>query len=412
MTALFAAVLFAVTALLTWRARSSFAELQSLLEKETKALHSIEQLQRNTAAFSLAFLAAAERDPARLEEIAGRSRSVTQLLEQIGERGAGQVTSATHELMAAARETAASWPEWQPQAQAAAIEQFERKSDQLLEQSRRLFITRQSEINHNLPLLQKRADGLMPVALGVVYIIALVSFVVARLTLARVVTPLEGLTRAAQRIAGGDYETRAPVAGDHEIAELGRQFNEMAAQLAASHRSLQHQARTDELTGLPNFRSFREAIDAQIERGLRYEETFGILVLDLDRFKSYNDEYGHAAGNEALQAVAAAIRTTVRSVDFPARYGGEEFAAVVPQIDASGLAAIAERVRLAVEAIPSIAGRRRLTVSIGGALFPDNGAAAADLFASADRRLYEAKEKGRNIVVIPPAGEPRVRLAR
>ena len=87
------------------------------------------------------------------------------------------------------------------------------------------------------------------------------------------------------------------MAGDLEIAKLGTAFNRMADELKA-------RARTDDLTGLPNFRAFRERIDAEIERASRYPENFGILVLDLDRFKKYNDSFGHLAGNEALQRVA------------------------------------------------------------------------------------------------------------
>ena len=95
---------------------------------------------------------------------------------------------------------------------------------------------------------------------------------------------------------------------------------------------LHEHARTDELTELPNFRAFRERIDDEIERASRYPEHFGVLVLDLDHFKQYNDRFGHLSGNFALQRVAQVIRATVRAVDFPARYGGEEFAVIVPQV--------------------------------------------------------------------------------
>src|SRR5205823_13153559 len=152
---------------------------------------------------------------------------------------------------------------------------------------------------------------------------------------------------------------RAPVAGDYEIASLGVALNRMADKLRAH-------ARTDDLTMLPNFRAFRERIEDEIARASRYNERFGILVLDLDRFKKYNDTYGHLAGNDVLQRVAAVMRQTVRTVDFPARYGGEEFAVIVPQIDIPSLAAIADRIRARVETTTAA------TVSIGAPTYPDD----------------------------------------
>jgi diguanylate cyclase (GGDEF)-like protein len=228
--------------------------------------------------------------------------------------------------------------------------------------------------------------ALMPATLAVAWIIVMVSFAAVQVTLRKVVQPLEDLSRAADRIAAGDLAARAPVAGDREIAALGVALNRMADELRAH-------ARTDELTALPNFRAFRERIDGEIERAARYGERFGVLVLDLDRFKKYNDTHGHLAGNDALQNVALVMRDAVRAVDFPARYGGEEFAVIVPQIDTPSLAAIAERIRAGVEATTPV------TVSIGAAIYPDDGVNADALFAVADERLYTAKKAGRNRVV-------------
>jgi diguanylate cyclase (GGDEF)-like protein len=241
--------------------------------------------------------------------------------------------------------------------------------------------------------------ALMPATLAVAWIIVMVSFAAVQITLRKVVLPLEELSRAADRIAEGDLNARAPVAGDYEIASLGVALNRMADELRAH-------ARTDDLTSMPNFRAFRERIDDEIARASRYNERFGVLVLDLDRFKKYNDSYGHLAGNDALQRVAAVMRQTVRSVDFPARYGGEEFAVIVPQIDTPSLAAIAERIRGGVEALPAPRDGAAVTISIGAAVYPDDGTNADALFAAADERLYAAKRAGRNRVVTP-----RVRAA-
>jgi diguanylate cyclase (GGDEF)-like protein len=235
---------------------------------------------------------------------------------------------------------------------------------------------------------------LMSAGLAVAWIVVICSFAAVQITLRKVVRPLEHLARAADRIADGDLNARAPVAGDLEIAQLGTAFNHMADKLRAH-------ARTDDLTDLPNFRAFREHIDNEISRAVRYPEQFGILVLDLDHFKLYNDRYGHLAGNDALQRVARALRIAVRAVDFPARYGGEEFAVIVPQIGAAGLATIAERVRALVESLPAPAGGAAVTISIGGALYPEDGTTVDALFHVADERLYQAKREGRNRVVIP-----------
>jgi len=123
-------------------------------------------------------------------------------------------------------------------------------------------------------------------------------------------------------------------------------------------------------------------------------------VLDLDRFKKYNDTYGHLAGNDALQRTSRAIRETLRTVDFPARYGGEEFAVIVPEVDAAALGAIAERIRANIEAMPAPRDGATITVSIGGGLFPEDGATVDALFHTADERLYVAKRGGRNRVVV------------
>ena len=238
------------------------------------------------------------------------------------------------------------------------------------------------------------ARDMMLSGLAIAWIVIICSFAAVQITLRRVVRPLEDLARAAGRIAGGDLNARAPVGGDFEIAKLGTAFNDMADKLRLH-------ARTDELTDLPNFRAFRERIDAEIERAVRYPERFGILVLDLDRFKQYNDKFGHLAGNEALQRVARALRIAVRTVDFPARYGGEEFAVILPQIEAAALTTIAERVRALVESLPAPANGSSLTISIGGALYPEDGTSVEALFHMADDRLYQAKREGRNRVVIP-----------
>jgi diguanylate cyclase len=232
--------------------------------------------------------------------------------------------------------------------------------------------------------------------LAVAWIVVVLSFAAVQTMLRKVVRPLEALSRAATSIADGQLETKVPLGGDEEIYVLGDAVGKMNAKL-------RDYARTDELTGLPNFRAFREKIDAEIERTTRYPAAVGVLVLDLDHFKKYNDTFGHAAGNDALQRVAAAIHESVRTPDFAARYGGEEFAVILPEIDVAALAAVAERVREAVASLPASQEGATITVSAGSALYPVDGKTPEELFRVADERLYEAKRQGRNRVVGPPA---------
>lgn len=267
-------------------------------------------------------------------------------------------------------------------------------SRQAVTEAQRLIGVAKRDISKQLPVLERQTRDMMSAGLAIAWILVICSFAAVQITLRRVVRPLEDLVRSADRIAAGDLNARAPVGGDLEIAKLGVAFNHMTDKLHVH-------ARTDDLTDLPNFRAFRERIDAEIERAVRYPEQFGILVLDLDRFKHYNDQYGHLAGNDALQRVARALRIAVRTVDFPARYGGEEFAVVLPQIEPAALATIAERVRASVEMLPAPAGGGPMTISIGGALYPTDGTTVDALFHVADERLYQAKREGRNRAVTP-----------
>jgi diguanylate cyclase (GGDEF)-like protein len=385
LTGLFAVSLFAITLGLSWRARQSQQRLTQLISVETKIVASLEELIRAQNGFYARYTTA--------DEPPERYRVVAQLLTT------APLPSADHRLMRARIESFGD----------VISEPFPRREDvdatsaAIVSDARRLIDARKQAIARQLPALERETSSMMSSSLAIAWILVLLSFAAVQITLAKVVTPIERLSATADRIAAGDLTARAPVAGDREIATLGNALNRMADELRAH-------ARTDELTGLPNFRAFRERIDGEIERAERYPERFGVLVLDLDRFKKYNDTYGHAAGNDALRRVAVSIRETVRTVDFPARYGGEEFAVIAPQIDATGLAALAERIRIAIAGLPAPPEAAALTVSIGGALYPDDAREVEALFQKADARLYEAKKRGRNRVVSTPA--PRAAAAR
>jgi diguanylate cyclase (GGDEF)-like protein len=360
LTGAFAIALFAITFGLSWRAREAQQRWTRLISVEMKTVATLEELIRAQNAFH-----------ARNESL-DRYRMVAQILD-------GEPAFTVRARMNAYRDVPS-----------------DAASQAVVADAQQLILERKTAIARQLPQLERETHALMTTGLGIAWILAMLSFAAVQTTLRKVVRPIEELSAAADRIAAGDLTATAPVAGDREIATLGVAFNRMADELKA-------RARTDDLTGLPNFRAFRERIDAELERADRYPAAIGVLVLDLDHFKKYNDTHGHAGGNDALRRVAQTIRDTVRAVDFPARYGGEEFAVIVPQVDAAALAAIAERIRANVEAGGMV------TVSIGAAMYPRDGVGRDALFQTADARLYEAKKAGRNRVV---ASDPSRTFAR
>ncbi|HEJ2440164.1 TPA: diguanylate cyclase [Burkholderia multivorans] len=162
-------------------------------------------------------------------------------------------------------------------------------------------------------------------------------------------------------------------------------------------------ARTDGLTGLNNRRSFGEVLDREWRRARRVRSVFSLLFVDVDRFKAYNDTYGHQAGDDALAAVARCIGENIRRpADVAARYGGEEFVVLLPDTAANGAAQIAERIRIAIDAlglehVGSEFGR--VTASIGLASWkPEQDVEPDAIIKAADEALYYAKATGRNKV--------------
>jgi diguanylate cyclase (GGDEF)-like protein len=167
---------------------------------------------------------------------------------------------------------------------------------------------------------------------------------------------------------------------------------------------------TDELTQLFSIRHFQSRIEEAVSRYERGGQKFGLLMLDLDHFKAINDRLGHPAGDEVLRHVGRALLRAIRVGDSAYRYGGEEFAIVLPDADSVTARAVADRVRQGIGAlqIPLDGGSNvAVTVSIGIAICPDNGASAQQLVATADAAMYGAKRGGRNRVGDPPTHAQR-----
>jgi len=155
----------------------------------------------------------------------------------------------------------------------------------------------------------------------------------------------------------------------------------------------------DELTGLRNFRFFRDFLDRELIRGDRFGEPVSLIMTDVDDFKVYNDRFGHEVGNRALATIGEILGDTVRGLDLAARFGGEEFVLVIPSTPKLGAREVAERARKLIEdGFTGSDEGEGLTVSMGVATYPADAADDEELIRSADRALYLAKSQGKNQV--------------
>lgn len=191
-------------------------------------------------------------------------------------------------------------------------------------------------------------------------------------------------------------------AKDQMEAEIGQRV-QVQQELEVVNQKLAALNITDQLTGLLNRRGLDELLSAESLRAMSAGRRVGIGMVDIDRFKQYNDCYGHLAGDECLRRVAAALQQGLRQKDLVARYGGEEFALVLPDADIRMSTKIAERVRSAVKALAipheQVGAGGVVTVSIGVASqVPGPGHAIQALLDRADKALYRAKSEGRNCV--------------
>ena len=220
-----------------------------------------------------------------------------------------------------------------------------------------------------------------------------------------IVRPLNRLTQAASRVAGGDLDIGLPVTGGGEVGYLTRVFNHMVVRLRESRVELERLSVTDPLTGLYNRLRMMEVLENEVRRSRRLRHRFAVLMADLDLFKKYNDAYGHPAGDALLKRIGEIMRETSRDVDFVARYGGEEFLLMMPETDIEGAIQVAERIRKRIESDSLPVGS--ISVSFGVAAFPGHGDSPEVLIAAADAALYEAKHAGGNRVIA--AARPRAR---
>jgi diguanylate cyclase (GGDEF)-like protein len=176
--------------------------------------------------------------------------------------------------------------------------------------------------------------------------------------------------------------------------------------------ALRMQSVRDPLTGLYNRRYLEEVLERETRRAGRAEQSMGILMLDLDHFKHFNDTYGHDAGDAVLRETAAFLVQNVRAEDFVCRFGGEEFVVILPTADIQGANVRAEALRAKMKNLPIMYQGKSLgliTFSVGVAAFPEHGGLPKELMAAADAALYQAKKAGRDRVV---TATPRIHDAQ
>jgi len=195
----------------------------------------------------------------------------------------------------------------------------------------------------------------------------------------------------------GQFERDAIELLEQLRADLGLAINN-----ALAHDRLERLAAVDPLTDAYNRRFGLGRLHEEFSRAVRAESPLGILLLDIDHFKAVNDTYGHLVGDRVLRAVARACRRVIREGDVLVRYGGEEFLVLLPGAGADDLAEVGERLRRAVGETSVVDGEQRIrvTISIGGALYRDAADSPESLVAMSDAALYEAKEGGRNRLVV------------
>jgi len=217
------------------------------------------------------------------------------------------------------------------------------------------------------------------------------------------------------------FSKKRPAAVLEMVNKVGRPFNRQdlrlltrlseQASIALERANLHEQAATlgvmDELTKLYNARYLDQALDREVRRCRRYGSIMALIFLDLDRFKSINDRYGHLLGSQCLAEVAKILAAGIRDVDILARYGGDEFVVILPETTVATAKMVAERLHVGVSThvfLKDAGINAHLGASIGIAGIPDHAKTKEDLVRKADAAMYQAKSEGRNRLCI--AGDP------
>ncbi|MFC3943642.1 diguanylate cyclase [Pseudomonas gingeri NCPPB 3146 = LMG 5327] len=228
----------------------------------------------------------------------------------------------------------------------------------------------------------------------------------ARRLLRGIIVPLRSLAEVAHAARSERaFDRRVPAAEIVELDNLGTDFNALLDELEAwqthiqsENESLAHQASHDSLTGLPNRAFFEGRLMRALRNGAKQGERVGVLFLDSDRFKQINDNFGHAAGDAVLMAVATRVRAQLREDDLVARLGGDEFAVLLTPLHAiEDAERIADKIIASMEMPIAVPGQAQVvtSLSIGIAVYPDHGTTPGTLLNAADAAMYQAKRLSR-----------------
>jgi diguanylate cyclase (GGDEF)-like protein len=206
--------------------------------------------------------------------------------------------------------------------------------------------------------------------------------------------PLEGLNGAVGVLALYRAEKDAFTKDNLRILLAISSKVSLAIENALKYRQVENSATIDYLTSLPNARSLFLRLDSELARCRRMNIPLAVLVCDLDGFKQVNDSFGHLTGNKVLSCVANGLKGNCREYDYVARMGGDEFVLLLPHITPESVdERINQLVHIAAEAGEVVHGKRFLSMSVGEAFYPMDGANAEELLATADRRMYKSKQQ-------------------
>lgn len=254
---------------------------------------------------------------------------------------------------------------------------------------------------------------LIAIIMGSVFIPLLI--IITVLIYRSTVTPINGITEKVKGVHADVPESIEKMVNEldifvkkrrpeDEINKLARTIRHLGKEVEEKTVELNQLVVTDEKTRLFNFRYFKSQLLTEIARAKRFNEPLSLIMLDIDKFKHYNDTNGHLLGDEVLIKVARLMKQECRETDIPSRFGGEEFAALLPRTDSEEAANVAERIRHVIEEAVFVNEEKqpggKLTASLGVATFPDDASDSESLINCADEALYEAKARGRNLVIV------------
>jgi two-component system cell cycle response regulator len=385
--------------------RHAAEQFNRLTEQPVYKLQTTSRLQnRIRSAYALVTLYASTPQSSLREQFASEAQTVENIFVEILAKPF--VGPREYTLLAGARQ---EWKESLVLAEVvlasrpseATLSRLDQRVNRILSTLDQIYGTYYSEISAQRAQINEAEKRFLLIIVSAIGF-ALVTAVAGAMWLARsVLVPLREFEKGMTHFANDNLTYRLDLKNDSEIGRLARDFNIMAERLMEHKTRLEELSSRDGLTGLYNRREFEARLREEIQRARRYGKPLSVMLLDIDHFKNVNDRYGHQAGDETLIAVADLIRLSARPMDAVCRYGGEELAVILPETEAGGAAIVAERIRASVaESLTTTpqGDEIQVTVSIGFAVFPQDGDAGPSLVKAADEALYAAKQEGRNLV--------------